>query len=99
MTQLEQAKRGSATTQMLAVSEAEGVHIDDLIADVAAGRTVIPANIHRNNVNPMGVGRNLRVKVNANIGTSSDHADLPTELEKLKLAVEAGADTVMDLST
>jgi phosphomethylpyrimidine synthase len=84
---------------MPAVSEAEGVHIDDLIADVAAGRTVIPANIHRANVNPLGVGRNLRVKVNANIGTSSDHADIRTELEKLRLAVEAGADTVMDLST
>lgn len=99
MTQLEQAQKGALTPEMKDVAEAEEVHPDDLLRDIAAGHTVIPANNLRARTRHVGIGRNLRVKVNANIGTSSDQADLEVELAKLRAAIEAGADTVMDLST
>lgn len=99
MTQLEKAKQGVLTPEMEIVAKAEGVHPDDLMRDVALGVTVIPANNLRRRTEHVGIGRGLTVKVNANIGTSSDHADIEEELVKLTAALEAGADTVMDLST
>ncbi|MFC1862010.1 phosphomethylpyrimidine synthase ThiC, partial [Chloroflexota bacterium] len=59
----------------------------------------IPPNIKHTNLTPCGIGQGLRTKVNANIGTSSDHGNVDTELEKLRVAIDSGADTVMDLST
>ncbi|MEO0079298.1 MAG: phosphomethylpyrimidine synthase ThiC, partial [candidate division WOR-3 bacterium] len=64
---------------------------------VRAGRVVLLRNRKRR-IRPVAVGEGTRVKVNANIGTSPDQSDIRTELEKLRVAVEAGADTVMDLS-
>lgn len=66
---------------------------------IAAGRVVIPHNMNRDLPSPRGVGEGLRVKVNANIGTSADYPEMETELEKLQAAIDAGADAVMDLST
>jgi len=99
MTQLEQAQKGVLTQEMKSVAEAEGIHPEDLLRDVAAGFTVIPANHLRPRTRQVGIGRNLTVKVNANIGTSSDQADIDVELAKLRAAIDVGADTVMDLST
>jgi phosphomethylpyrimidine synthase len=66
---------------------------------VGQGRVVIPANRKHKNLDPCGIGEGLSIKVNSNIGTSSDHIDLEEEMDKLETSVEAGADTVMDLST
>ena len=99
MTQLESARKGIITPQMKAVAEAEGVDAEFVRRGVAEGTIVISANVKHTSLRPCGIGRGLTTKVNANIGTSSDYGDIDTELAKLKIAVEAGADAVMDLST
>lgn len=99
MTQLAKARAGETTPEMRAVAENEQVDAQWLRQKIAAGRIVIPANINRQTRKVCGIGEGLSVKVNANIGTSSDKADLDEELSKLNVLVEAGADTVMDLST
>lgn len=99
MTQLELARNGTDSPQMKHVAEKEGVEMDFLIQGLAAGEIVIPANVNHINLIPCGIGKGLRTKVNANIGTSPDFCDLNTELQKLQTAIEFGADTVMDLST
>jgi len=99
MTQLEQAKKGVITSEVRYISKQEKIDADILRQKVAKGLVVIPANIKHKNLKPIGVGCGLRVKVNANIGTSSVKSDLKTELKKLKAAIEAGTDTIMDLST
>jgi len=98
-TQLTKARRNEITPEMEMVARAECVGIEELVHRVAGGRVVIPANKKHRGLQPKGIGEGLTVKVNANIGTSSDHADPAEELQKLEVAVEAGADTVMDLST
>jgi phosphomethylpyrimidine synthase len=99
MTQLEIARKGDISPQMAAVAQAEGLEAEFIRQGVANGTIVVPANIKHANLAPCGIGAGLRTKVNANIGTSSDFGNVNTELEKLCVAVEAGADTVMDLST
>ncbi len=99
MTQLEKARSGVVTKQMITVAKREQVETEWLREQVAEGRVVIPANPRHKRLVPCGIGEGLLVKVNANIGTSSDRAVLEEELKKLKASVEAGADTVMDLST
>jgi phosphomethylpyrimidine synthase len=98
MTQLVSAKNGEITEAMRAVAEDEGLEPSQIRDAVAAGTVVIPKNIHHE-FRPRGIGRNLRTKVNANIGYSSHHRDLNEEIEKLAVSVKAGADSVMDLST
>jgi len=99
MTQLEMAREGKITPQMALVAKNEGVEAEVIRQRVAEGTIVIPANIRHENLLPCGIGQGLKTKVNANIGTSSDFGDMDTELEKLQIAAESGADTVMDLST
>lgn len=99
MTQLEYARRGSLTPEMRIVAKAEGVEPKKLLKEVAEGRVVIPSNRLKKKQKLCGIGKGLRTKVNANIGTSADLSNLNTELKKLRAAVEYGADTVMDLST
>lgn len=99
MTQLEKARAGVTTPEMKEVAEKEQVDVQWLKEKIAAGRIVIPANVKREGRQVCGVGEGLAVKVNANIGTSSDKVDLDEELAKLDVSIEAGADTVMDLST
>jgi phosphomethylpyrimidine synthase len=99
MTQLKLARKGTVSPEIKHVAEKESVETDFIIHGLAAGEIVIPANINHRNLIPCGIGKGLRTKVNANIGTSSDFCDLSTELKKLQTAIEFGADTVMDLST
>jgi len=99
MTQLESAREGIISPQMRLVAEHEGVEAELIRQGVAEGTIIIPANIKHTNLVPCGIGRGLKTKVNANIGTSSDFGNIDTELEKLRVAIDSGADTVMDLST
>jgi len=99
MTQLELARKGIVSPQMEHVAEKEGLETDVIMQGLADGEIIIPANANHTNLIPCGIGKGLRTKVNANIGTSSDFCDLNTELRKLQTAIGFGADTVMDLST
>jgi phosphomethylpyrimidine synthase len=99
MTQLEFARKGLLTPEMKTVSDREGVDPEKVMEGLARGTMVLPANNLKRKVRPVGIGQGLTIKVNANIGTSSDHIDLEEELGKLRICVEAQADTVMDLST
>lgn len=99
MTQLEKARKNEVTKEMEIVSKKENIEIKYLLKQIADGRIVIPASILHKNLDPIGIGENLSVKVNANIGSSPDKADLNYELEKLRVCINAKADTIMDLST
>ena len=99
MTQLELATKGIISPQMTLVAQQEGVEAEVIRQGIAKGTIVIPANTNHTNLVPGGIGEGLRTKVNANIGTSSDFGNIDTELEKLRIAIDSGADTVMDLST
>jgi len=99
MTQLAKARAGITTPEMKSVAEKEQVDELWLRDKIAEGRIVIPANERHEGLVPCGVGEGLLIKVNANIGTSADKDILEEELAKLKASIEAGADTVMDLST
>jgi len=96
--QVIEARRGVATEEMKFVASKEGIDLDKLIRNIANGRAIIFKNV-KHDVEPVGVGRGLKVKVNANIGTSMDIVDVEAEVRKAKIAKEYGADTIMDLST
>jgi len=99
MTQLEMAGNNAISPEMERVAESEGVTAEFVRQGVADGTIVIPANPAHTSLVPCGIGKGLRTKVNANIGTSSDYGDVGTELKKVEVAIGAGADAVMDLST
>jgi phosphomethylpyrimidine synthase len=99
MTQILEARKGNITPEMEAVARAEGVSLDHVIEGVAGGTIVITRNALHRSIVPLGIGRGLRTKINANIGTSRDRMSIDGEIEKLKAAVASGADAVMDLST
>jgi len=96
---METARAGLITPEIEKVARREEVDPEWLAEQIAKGTVVIPCNKRHARLEPCGIGQGLRVKVNANIGTSSDRAILSEELEKLRVSIEAGADTVMDLST
>lgn len=98
-TQMYYARRGELTKQMSYVAKVEGVSENLVMDEVAKGSIIIPANVNHTNLKPMGIGRKLKTKINANIGNSSLSSDICTELRKLEICLEFGADTVMDLST
>lgn len=98
-TQAQAARLGRLTPEMERVAADEGLHTDDLMALIARGQVVIPANPAHRSLRAAGVGTGLRTKVNANLGTSALFPQVKDELEKLQLALKAGADAVMDLST
>ena len=98
-TQMQAARAGKITEAMKEVAAQERQSPETIRERVAKGTVAICANPNHTGVKPAGVGEGLRVKVNANIGTSSDFPDLAPELEKLKEAVRCGVDAVMDLST
>ncbi len=93
-----QAKKGLIPDEIRAVAVTEEVSPEELVKDFTDGFVTIVKNKNRN-IKPVGVGRNLKTKVNANIGTSPDLFNIETELAKLNAAVKAGADAIMDLST
>jgi phosphomethylpyrimidine synthase len=97
MTQLERAAKAEVTQEIKTVAAAEGISADIVRENVAAGKIVIPAN--RNRLKRItGIGKGLRTKVNASIGSSTDIADIRMEVEKAEIAEKYGADTLMDLS-
>lgn len=98
MTKIEYAKKGIINDEVKEVALSEGISPEILAVDIAKGVTVIPKNIYRT-IKPIGIGRGLRTKVNANIGTSKDKVSFNDEIEKLEVLVKYGADAVMDLST
>lgn len=98
-TQIQLARKGHITEAMQHVAEAEGLAPEAIRERVARGTVAICANHNHARLVPCGVGEGLRVKVNANIGTSSTYPDIEPELAKLDEAVRCGADSVMDLST
>lgn len=100
MTLLNNARSGKTTKEMKTVAKKEGVELRYLIKNIAGGSIVIPYNKKHKTLKLLsGIGKGLRTKVNANIGTSSEHTSLKDEIEKLDTAVKAGTDTIMDLST
>jgi phosphomethylpyrimidine synthase len=99
MTQLESARAGKITREMERVAEREGLGPEFILQGLIEGTMVIPANINHAGLVPCGIGKGLSTKVNANIGTSSDFGSIETELEKLRVLIDARSDTVMDLST
>jgi phosphomethylpyrimidine synthase len=99
MTQLEVARNGRISEEMKICAEKEGVSPEFIRKGVAEGNIVVVRNNTHTAISPLAIGKGLRTKINANIGTSGDHTDLDVELEKVKVSVAAGADTIMDLST
>jgi len=98
MTRIELARKGIITEEMEAVALAEGISPHRLAADIAEGVSVISRNMFHD-IAPLGIGRGLRTKINANIGTSKDKVSYDDEIKKLEVLVQYGADAVMDLST
>ena len=99
VTQLHHARRGAVTEEMEFVALREGFAPEFVRDEVARGRAIIPANINHPEIEPMAIGRNFLVKINANIGNSAVSSSIEEEVEKLRWATLWGADTVMDLST
>lgn len=98
-TQPAQAKAGIITKEIKHVAEVEMIPAETIRNAVADGKIVIPANINHKGLIPIGIGRSLKTKINANIGNSALSSCPRQELEKLQFALKYGADTVMDLST
>ena len=99
VTQLHFARRGTVTPEMEFVAIREGLDPEFVRSEVARGRAIIPANVSHPELEPMIIGRNFVVKINANIGNSAVSSSIDEEVEKLRWATLWGADTVMDLST
>lgn len=99
MTQLEAARKGIVTPEMKVVLETEPLTEKELLDGIVAGFIVIPKNIHHSFSQIKAIGKGCKTKVNANIGTSPHCTNGQYEMKKLKAAVEAGADAMMDLST
>jgi len=98
-TQRQSALRGDITPQMVQVARDERFSPEEIRAGIAQGVIAIPFNPLHKNCRPVGIGKGLKVKVNANIGTSADYPDVSEEMKKLQAALDAKADAVMDLST
>jgi phosphomethylpyrimidine synthase len=98
-TQLHFARRGIITEEMRYVAIRENVEPEFVRAEIARGRAILPANLKHPEVEPMIIGRNFLVKINANIGNSTLASSIEEEVEKMQWAISCGADTVMDLST
>ena len=99
MTQLDMARQGKISPEMKQAAAAEGVSAEKIRELIAAGRAVIPKNKNHLFEKVLAIGEGLRTKVNANIGTSAPCTGVEREINKLEAAVEAGTDSVMDLST
>ena len=97
-TQMDAAKKGIITNEMKVVAEKEGKRADEIRELVALGRVAIPANINHKSLSAEGVGEGLRTKINVNLGISRDCCDCDRELEKVRTALDMGAEAIMDLS-
>ncbi len=99
VTQLHYAKKGIITPEMEFIAIREGLDPEFVRSEVAIGRAIIPSNINHPESEPMIIGRNFHVKINANIGNSAVSSSIEEEVEKMTWAIRWGADTIMDLST
>ncbi len=99
VTQMHYARNGIITSEMEYVAIREGVEPEFVRKEIAEGRAILPANINHPEAEPMIIGRNFHVKVNANIGNSAVSSSIAEEVEKMTWATRWGADTIMDLST
>ncbi|OLO42755.1 phosphomethylpyrimidine synthase ThiC [Alkalihalophilus pseudofirmus] len=99
VTQLHYAKQGIITPEIEFISIREGLDPEFVRSEVASGRAIIPSNINHPESEPMIIGRNFHVKINANIGNSAVSSSIEEEVEKMTWAIRWGADTIMDLST
>ncbi|MBW2976532.1 phosphomethylpyrimidine synthase ThiC [Candidatus Woesearchaeota archaeon] len=99
MTQLSYARQGKTTREMEHAAYAENISPEIIRERIAEGSLIIPANINHRNLKPIAIGKGVKTKINANIGTSKARSSMEEELEKLRLCIKHGADTVMDLST
>ena len=99
LSQMHYARKGEITEEMRFIAIRENVAPELVRDEVARGRAIIPANIHHPELEPMIIGRNFLVKINANIGNSAVSSSIEEEVDKMQWAVRWGADTVMDLST
>jgi phosphomethylpyrimidine synthase len=98
-TQLEFAKNKKISREMKIVARKEKLPENTIMRGLAQGTIVIPANPNHKSLDPIGIGKKLKTKINANIGNSSEASCLKEELKKLSVAIKYGADAVMDLST
>lgn len=98
-TQMDAARKGIITKELVSVAKSEGMDVQELRELVACGQAIIPANKRHTCIKPSGIGNKLRTKINVNLGTSRDWTDLDMEMDKVKSAVELGAEAIMDLSS
>lgn len=98
MTQLKYARKGQITDEMETVAKEENIDVGKLIRRLSKGYVTIPKNVNSKST-PTGIGKGLTTKINANVGSSSEIENIEVEVQKAKIAVEYGADAVMDLST
>jgi phosphomethylpyrimidine synthase len=99
VTQMHYARRGEITPEMEFVALRENVSPEQVRSEVARGRAILPANVNHPEIEPMIIGRNFLVKINANIGNSAVASSIEEEVDKMVWSIRWGADTVMDLST
>lgn len=97
-TQMEAARKGIVTDELKIVSEKERKSESEILELVAQGKVIIPANINHKNINPHGIGKGLRTKINVNLGISKDCCNFEAEMRKVIKAVEMNAESIMDLS-
>lgn len=97
-TQMEAAKLGIITKEMKIVSEKEYMDVEKLKGLVAEGKVVIPANINHKSLSPEGIGQGLKTKINVNLGVSGDCANYDEEFKKVKMSIDFGVESIMDLS-
>jgi phosphomethylpyrimidine synthase len=96
---IHELKKGNIPAYLHQIAAWEDIEVDALVELILSGRVVVPKNKIRQLEKPCAIGKQMAVKINANLGTSTEYPFLETELKKLELAIKAGADTVMDLST
>ena len=94
-TQMNAARQGIVTKEMEKVAAYEGIDVKDIMAEVAAGTIVIPANKNHKCLKPFGIGNSLKTKINVNLGTSRDCLNLDVEMENVNKADEMGAEAIM----
>lgn len=97
-TQMEAAKKGIVTKEMETVAQKEQMDTNELMELVAKGTVAIPANINHKSLSAEGIGDGLKTKINVNLGISGDCKDYTLEFEKVKMAIDFGAEAIMDLS-
>lgn len=98
-TQMDAAKKGIITDEMKIVAKKESIQINQLIDLMAIGQVVIPANKNHKSLDPHGIGKSLRTKVNVNLGISRDCMNIEKEIEKVKIALDMNIESIMDLSS